>query len=113
MLLIPSENEIHITVVDYCRANNIPVMHTANERKCSAPYGSLLKRKGVVAGVSDLLIFHPSNKKFGLWLELKRLGGKLTDNQKKWHTHVRSYGYEIGIADSVQLAIRIIDEYIK
>lgn len=108
-----SENQINIAVVDYCRANNIPVLHIANERKCSVYYGSLLKRKGSIAGVSDLLIFHPKGKKFGLWLELKKLGGKLTTNQMIWLDYVKQYGYCCDWADSVDSAIEIIDEYVK
>lgn len=108
-----SENQINIAVVNYCRAKNIPVVHIANERKCSSIYGSLLRKKGTIAGVSDLLIFHPKSLKFGLWLELKKQGGKLTLNQKIWLDYVKKYGYYSAVADNVETAINIIDEYVK
>lgn len=67
--------------------------HVANERKCSARYGSYLRRKGVKSGVSDIQIAIPIGKYHGMFLELKVGKGKPTKNQLKFLQDMSDKGY--------------------
>lgn len=107
------EQQMQIEIVDYCRAKNITAIHIANERKCGIRYGKILKRMGVTAGVSDLLVFHPKREKFGFWLELKAPGKKATESQRIWLNKMEEFGYHTGCVDNIDDAIKLIDIYVS
>lgn len=50
-----------------------------------------LKRSGVLAGVSDLIVLHKGKCYF---FEVKQPKGKQTDNQKEFETRVNEQGFE-------------------
>ena len=52
-----------------------------------------LKAEGVKAGVSDIFLPVANNGYYGLYIELKVRGGKLSDRQKWWIESTMAQGY--------------------
>lgn len=52
-----------------------------------------LKETGVRPGVPDLFIPWPNGKYFGLWIEMKAEGGKLSKVQREWIEYLNEVGY--------------------
>ena len=52
-----------------------------------------MKREGVLAGVSDIMLPVARNGYHGLYIELKIKGGKPSDSQKWWIAEVTKQGY--------------------
>ena len=75
--------------------------HPANERKCTAITGRLLKLAGVKRGVPDCLIMEPfmaqGQKFIGMAVELKASRNKLTDDQKKWKFKLEARGWQFSV----------------
>ena len=68
---------------------NILVWHTANERKTHPARGRKLKQMGVLAGVSDIIIY--KNKQLYA-IELKIKPNKPTDRQKDFLKRAEDQG---------------------
>lgn len=69
------------------------IYHFANERKCSAQQGRILKRMGVVKGVLDFFLAIPNNPYHGFWLELKVGKNTLTKEQNEFIERNNKRGY--------------------
>lgn len=85
----------HPLIANYFCKNN-------NEGKRTNVQGYNLKLLGLRAGVSDILIYYPTNTYAGLWLEMKR-NKKYTKSerststwilQEKFQEQVKSVGYD-------------------
>lgn len=72
-----------------------------------------MKREGVKRGVPDICLPVPKNGLNGLWLELKRQGGRVKPEQKLWHERLRSQGYRVELAYSTEEGIAKILEYLR
>ena len=103
-----------IKVMDYVRFNKIDdfIFHVANERSTTPQAGSILKRKGVLAGVSDLLVMKPSGAWNGLFIELKVKGGKISPAQSKFLESMNANGYLGVVRYGADEAIATIKEYL-
>jgi len=88
------------------------IHHFANERKCSVIEGRILKRMGVIRGVSDIFIAIPANGKAGLWVELKVGDGKLSSDQKIFLERKTERGYDAVVAWGANAAKEIIKAYL-
>ena len=91
--LVQSERDLHLQVVALLRAAAAPGVvwyHNANERQTSPRQGAFLKRMGVLAGVPDFTILMPGKQAH--FLELKRVGGKLTAAQQDFVDLVQQGG---------------------
>lgn len=65
---------------------------TPNAAKRTPRQGAYMKAEGLKSGVPDICIPIP-RKGFGaLYIELKREGGKLTDNQAEWLDNLNEAG---------------------
>lgn len=73
----------------------------------------MMKREGVVAGVSDLILFVPSKGYHALCIEMKTDKGKQSDKQKKWQKMVEKQGYKYIVCRSVDEFAKEITEYLK
>src|SRR5262245_2948546 len=74
-----SEAQVHSAVVEHLRLRAKPgalLLHPANGEHRDKITGAKLKRMGVLAGASDLLLWHRGNS---FALELKSPGGRLSD----------------------------------
>lgn len=103
-----------IKVMDWVRFNNLQeiVLHIANERSCSPQHGAILKRMGVMKGVSDLFITRACNGFHGAWIELKSTKGKLSPEQIKFLENMNREKYFACVRFGSQEAIETIKEYL-
>lgn len=72
-----------------------------------------LKAEGVKPGVPDLFLPVPGGRYHGLFIELKRAGGKASDVQIEWIADLQQQGYFVGICEGWERAARIIQDYYK
>ena len=116
MALQPEQAE-HINVVNWFHYQ-FPELaddfhHFANERRCSAQYGQLLKRMGVKKGVADFFLAFPLHDKAGLWVELKVGKNKLTKEQEAFLIRKSERGYEAKVVWGFEEAKTIILHYLE
>lgn len=72
-----------------------------------------MKAEGAKAGVPDLMLPFPSNGYAGMFLEMKkRVGGRLSDEQKLWRSMLSEYGYLVVVAAGWEVAKDAIIEYL-
>lgn len=72
-----------------------------------------LKRQGVKPGVPDMILPVPKGKYHGLFLELKRLGGrKPSEDQARWIEKLTEQGYKAVVAFGFDEAIETIKSYL-
>jgi hypothetical protein len=83
-----------------------------NGGKRNALEAARMKREGVKAGVSDLLLPIPRQDKAGLWLELKAPGNKPTPLQRDWTQRMTRAGYRAEWADSWLAAADVIADFV-
>lgn len=108
VVLIPSEEDEHITVADWLRARRVFFIHTPNEGKRSWRTGKTLKRMGLLPGVADFLIFdHTLQVDYGVAMELKARDGKPpTQEQKDFLAEMERVGWITGWHRGADAAIR-------
>lgn len=107
-----AEDIEQVIVIEYIKqCTNLPVIHTANQRQCSPQYGALLKRMGVLKGVSDLFFPRGNSKYKGMFLELKTLTGKPTKEQITFLDNMAKENYFTQIAYGSKEAISIIKSF--
>jgi hypothetical protein len=88
------------------------IWHVANERAINPYSGSILKRKGVMAGVSDLSIMRASKGYHGAFIEMKSPKGKVTESQKKFLDSMSKEGYFTAVCYSCDEAMAVIKDYL-
>lgn len=75
--------------------------------------GAQLKAMGVVAGTPDLFLSVPIEPYKGLYVEVKKIKGKLSAVQKIEHKRLLSQGYEVKTAYGHSQGIDYIKEYLN
>lgn len=115
MARISEEDLMQISVMDFVRYHNLDkfIFHVAGERICSPQAGAKLKRKGVLAGVSDILILKPSKSFSGACIELKTPTGRLSNHQKSFLSLMKEHGYFTAVCRSAREAKDIISFYLE
>ena len=111
MAAIGKEAIEQIKVVEWIKqCTDLPVIHTANERKCSPQMGSILKRMGVRPGVADLLIPRQHSRGISTWIEMKAPNGKLSSLQQQFLSDMKCEGFYADVCYSAESAISLICE---
>jgi VRR-NUC domain len=87
--------------------------HIANERKCSAGYGKVLKKMGVKKGISDIFIAYPSKNFHGCFIEMKSLDGVKSPEQVAWINLMQKNDYFADFCFGSEDFIRTIHKYLK
>ncbi|MDR2917833.1 MAG: VRR-NUC domain-containing protein [Tannerella sp.] len=72
-----------------------------------------LKRQGVKAGVSDVILQIPKKGYASLCMEFKTPKGKQSDEQKEYQRQVEMVGNKYVIVRSVSQAIKVMKEYLE
>lgn len=107
------EDNIKKVIVEYLSASPFYKDYFCsvfNEGKRSSKVN--YKAKGLVKGVSDLLITRPSEVHVGLWLELKReKKSKKTEEQTQWLDNHASLGWGTAFAYGLDDALNILNDY--
>jgi hypothetical protein len=100
----PSEQQVHFAVADYLRLrgkSGLLWLHTPNEPRDKIA-GARLKRMGMLAGTSDLLLWY-RGKAYAL--ELKTLGGRPSDVQLSFLAAFNNAGGRSAIAFGLDQAL--------
>ena len=74
--------------------------------------GRKFKLMGVRKGVPDLFLSIPNKDYHGLYIELKKPGGKLSLEQIDNKDRFEAYGYEFYIIDTFDDFVRYVTEYL-
>lgn len=74
--------------------------------------GGIMKAEGVTRGVSDLVLFFPSNHFHGLCIEMKTQKGRQQPSQKIWQREVEWAGYKYIICHSFDEFMTEINNYL-
>jgi len=83
-----------------------------NEDKRSVERARKLKAQGLRPGIPDMCLPTPSGAYHGLYIELKRPGGRLQPNQRLWLQALTSQGYMAAVCFGAAEAIAKIKEYL-
>ncbi len=113
----PSELQIHIALVEYCRRMlnpNVLWFHVPNGEMRNKRTAAKLKAMGVRPGVADLVFIRRAPWSLDclpevLFLELKRRGMKQSDSQRAFEPDAKACGAQYHVADSVDAAIGILE----
>lgn len=101
-LIKPTEHQEAVVLAEWMRLRGIFFIHVPNEGYRSFPSGLKLKREGMTAGCPDYIILgHPTRSQGveydsispPVFLELKRIGGKLSDSQSEFLERLEREGY--------------------
>lgn len=87
--------------------------HVKNETKEGQRQVAIDKAMGVKKGVPDLCLPVPRGGYHGLYVELKKPGGKLSKPQEWWITHLCEQGYMADVCHGYQEAIEVIARYMS
>lgn len=118
--LTPLEKDEQKSFIAYCDANNITVVHIANEFisqniQNRFSYIRSLKKQGYRVGFPDLAVLARNKSKTHevLFIEMKRQkGGVLHEEQKEWIERLDNEGYCVGVAKGCEAAINILNRYL-
>ncbi len=102
-----------IAVVEYCDLRHIPIVHIPNEGKRSVVMGATMKRAGLRPGFPDLFVPLSRGRYHGLFIEMKREGGYLSDNQREWIHFLCSQGYAVAVCYGFDQTVRMINSYLR
>lgn len=86
--------------------------HIPNEGKRSKATGGRMKAEGLKDGVPDICLPVPSAPYHGLYIEMKRAGGKATGAQKQWIQLLSEQGYRAEICQGFEAAAMTIMKYL-
>ena len=114
-----TEHEIQKAVIRYCRTiekydNRYSyIFAVPNGGKRDVRVAKKLKAEGVISGVSDLVIPLPVGFYHGAFIEVKRIGGRATDNQKTFLRIMAERGYFCAITYGYEETVEAIVKYIN
>ena len=84
-----------------------------SDRKKANKRGAALRSEGTKKGFPDIAIYEPRGSFHGLFIELKRDGGKMSVDQELWLNKLYERGYQVAKTDSVDELIEIVEKYLK
>jgi len=91
-----TETQFQIQAMKYLRQRGHLAIHVPNEGYRTKREGAIAKKKGVLPGVSDILVLD-----LGCAIELKTENGVVSRSQDLFLRAVRSVGWTAGVARSM------------
>ena len=83
-----------------------------NEGRRSKATSGRMKAEGMVAGVSDLILFHPKAQRRPLFLECKLPKGRQSPSQKDFEAIYTAAGYQYRVFRSFEDFAHLVCEYL-
>ena len=105
------EARLHATLVMHLRLRAKPDvlwLHVPNGERRDKVSGAKLKRMGVLAGASDLLLWH---RGYSFALELKSDGGRLSDAQLEFLARFNDAGGHSAVAENIDRALACMEAW--
>ncbi len=87
--------------------------HVPNGGSRSRAEAGRFKSEGVKAGVPDLCLPAARHGYHGLYIEMKAMGGKVSDKQTAWMTALAGEGYLCRVCYGADAAIRLLEKYVQ
>jgi hypothetical protein len=87
-------------------------MSIPNGGKREIRVAAQMKREGVLAGVPDLFLAEPRENKHGLFIEMKKVGGRTSSNQNEVIDKLRARGYEVFVCEGADEAYSMLLTYV-
>lgn len=87
--------------------------HVPNGGKRDAMTAIALKRRGVKAGVPDIVLPAPRAGYHGLYIELKAGRNRATEKQREWLDYLAGHGYYVAVCYGWQTAAELITTYLQ
>lgn len=87
--------------------------HIPNGGYRSPAEAGILKSMGVRAGVPDLHLPVETGGYYGLYIELKKPGGKLSRDQDDWIGFLRQEGHCVQVCESIDAAWTVLCWYLR
>jgi hypothetical protein len=113
---IVSEHSAQSEVVKWCVEHPDPrcwlIAAIPNGGKRSARAGAELKKEGLRPGFPDLILPVAASGYHGLFIEMKKVGGKLSPEQRHWLKDLSAQGYKATACYMHQEAIAVIEQYL-
>lgn len=91
----------------------LQLMFAIPNQRAGVVAGARFKAEGVRSGVPDLMLPAARGGWHGLFLELKKEGGKIADNQRFWLDELTKQGYYCDVVYGWQNAVVVIETYLK
>jgi VRR-NUC domain len=115
----PSEHEEQVAVFDWAEtiAHQEPLLNLMfaipNGGARHIGVARKMKAEGVKPGVPDIFLPVARQGYHGLWIEMKRIKGKLTPRQKQWIDNMLAGGYLAVCCRGADEAIDVIEKYMQ
>lgn len=110
-----NETGVHIAVADVLRAAKVDFFHPPNGVNITShKTRELLKKKGLSAGVSDLIIVTPPpvGGYVAAALEIKaKTGNRPTDAQFEWLDKFELHGWAVGWAKGFDACVELLTKW--
>jgi len=116
---IGKESKLQESVINWLRYSGYFCIHVPNGGSRNIVEATNLKKQGVLAGVSDILILDnvmeiQSRVLFkGIWIELKVKRGKLSEAQRSFIEQAEKCGYLVILAWNFQDLVGYFDKNIR
>ncbi|WP_028164082.1 VRR-NUC domain-containing protein [Bradyrhizobium elkanii] len=107
----PSEHQLQVRVLEilaYTKRPEIFVFAIPNQSNRHIRNAVRMKAEGLRSGIADLCILFPRDEGSVAWLELKKRGGSLTDEQKGFRAICQRLGIRWAVAKSVEEALAVL-----
>ena len=88
------------------------LFHIPNERPDKVQ-AAILKKMGVKRGAPDLFLPVPSREYHGLFIEMKALSGRTSDDQIWWIEHLKANGYACSVCYGWKQATELLTWYLS
>ncbi len=114
-----SEHEEQVSLIEMCQLNErkypgLELIYAIPNGGARHPaVAAKLKAEGVRPGVPDLCLPVKRGEYPGLYIEMKAMGGILSDNQKKWADALKKQGYAVTTCWGYDDAWETICEYME
>ncbi len=116
-MIIATEEQEQRAVIEWCELMTwrwpelARIFHIPNGGSRPRSEGARFQAVGVRAGVPDLMLPVPRGRFHGLWIEMKRAGGRSSDVQLDWQSFLDAHGYDVHVCHGAGEAIAAIERY--
>ena len=87
-------------------------MSIPNGGKRDPRVAAQMKREGVLAGAPDLFLAEPRLHWHGLFIEMKKIGGRTSDKQNQVILNLRTKGYQVLVCEGADEAYGELLRYV-
>lgn len=114
-LLTSTEEELQRLCVDWFNLQypNMIMWHTPNGARMQIGMAMKMKRMGMKKGVPDIFIAEPNGVWHGLFIELKREGGRCSDHQLDLMDSLAGRGYYVTTCYNFKEFMDVVNGYLK